>query len=1154
MPLPGSILLAVLIAATAVTAQLAQRDATHEQQRFETEVRPLLARRCFSCHGSDKQRSELRLDHLTYALHGGARGAALVPGHPEASRLVTAIGYEDVDLQMPPKKRLDDAEIAILTEWIARGAFWPDEPVPEPAHAADAAFDLDERRRTHWAWREPQRPELPAVRDTAWPLQPVDRFVLARLEDAGLEPAADADRETWLRRVAFDLTGLPPTPSEIDAFVEDDADDAFEKVVDRMLGSRHFGERWARHWLDLVRYSETLGHEYDYPVPYAWRYRDYVVRAFNGDVPYDQFVREHVAGDLLPQPRRNADDGSNESVIGTAFYWFGDQSHSPVDARQATADRIDNQVDVLGKTFLGLTLGCARCHDHKFDAISTRDYYAMVGYLQSSRYSLTTIDPPDRERATLEHLAELQERLQRQARDAFRGEAARIERYLLAATAVEEQRVAEERSEPQPAADDKRELTRAERQARDRRQRAEQRRREAAQQRRLAANAAHFDVDAEWLRRWIDALRDGALRDGRHPLHAWRALTEERDDEVNVLERWRQLLGDERRQPPSPAAAPIVFADFDAHGYEGWGRDGLAFGAGPCRHGDSVVPGPDGRVLAQVLSGGWAHSGRLSRQLQGTLHSPTFDLEQRYVHVFAAGREARINVVLDGFNLIRAPIYGELKQIVNADDPRWFTIDLAMWRGHRAYLQFNDFTTPDPGDDARSNGYARDGFLAVQRVVFSDDRQPPVAASADVRDLLGDRPIASREALAQRYARAARQALDDWQAQRSHPGVLTAPQGALLNWLFGRELLRPDDALRSTLQLYQRLEATIPPPTLVPAMTDGSGENARVNIRGNPNELGDVVPRRLLQALDGAAAADASSHGQECGSGRLQLANAMTDRRNPLLARTLVNRVWHHLFGRGLVATTDNFGVLGGEPTHPQLLDWLAEEFVEGGWSIKATIRALVLSRIYRMASTGVALADAIDPDNALLHRMRIRRLQGEVIRDAVLAVSGRLDPRPFGPGVPVHLTRFMEGRGRPDRSGPLDGDGRRSIYLEVRRNFLNPLFVAFDTPPPFATVGCRSESNVPAQALTMLNDPFVHEQAERWAARVLAADMPPRERVQTMYRTAFGRRADAAEANAALAFLLEQSDLHGRPHDDLRSWSDLAHVLLNTKEFVLVR
>ncbi len=368
---------------------------------FESRVRPILVEQCYSCHSvqSDEIEAGLVLDSKWGWETGGDSGAAIVPGNLDESLLIHAVRYEeDVVSGMPPRSKLPLEQIKILERWVEMGA-----PDPRPRAIAQdedspsKRFDLQERHDQHWSWKSIQHPSPPAVEDQSWPLNHIDRFVLSKLEDAGLRPSAPADRRRWLRRVHFDLIGLPPSPEQIAHFLEDDSPDAHERVVARLLSSPQFGEKWARHWLDLVRYAETYGHEFDYAIPGATEYRDYVIRAFNADVPYDMFVREQIAGDLISEPRRHPEQGFNESILGTGFWYLHEATHAPTDVLGNEAGIIDNQLDVFGKAFLGLTIACARCHDHKFDAISTADYYALSSYIQSSCRQVIALDV-DRQR------------------------------------------------------------------------------------------------------------------------------------------------------------------------------------------------------------------------------------------------------------------------------------------------------------------------------------------------------------------------------------------------------------------------------------------------------------------------------------------------------------------------------------------------------------------------------------------------------------------------------------------------------------------------------------------------------------------------------------------------------------------------------------
>jgi hypothetical protein len=494
------------------------------------------------------------------------------------------------------------------------------------------------------------------------------------------------------------------------------------------------------------------------------------------------------------------------------------------------------------------------------------------------------------------------------------------------------------------------------------------------------------------------------------------------------------------------------------------------------------------------------HSGFEARRLVGALRSPTFVIDKPYLAIRAAGREAKARLILNGLQLIQNPIYGALAQSVNhGDDLKWTVFDLRMWKGQPAYLELLD--------DGQ-------GWFALTEAWFGD-APPPADAQAKVP--LWDLPA------------------------------------------------KPDNPeSRKLIDRVRELEAKAPAPARAPAMRDGTGRNERVFVRGNHRTLGIEAPRATLEAFGKSAF-------RSSGSGRLELARAATDTANPLVARVIVNRLWKHHFGEGIVRSPDDFGKQGQPPTHPELLDWLASELVQPtvrphhrsdtalppAWSLKHIHRLMVLSSAYRQSSKIGAeqakKAATADPQNKLLHRQNVKRLEAEAIRDAILAASGRLNLTAGGPGVLPYLTEHQVGRGRPSTNGPLDGNGRRSVYLQVRRNFLNPMFTAFDYPTPFTTIGRRTTSNVPAQALVMLNNPFVIQQAELWAKRVLAVQKrTPEERVREMYTTAFGRAPTRDELAAATEFVATQAEQHGKA-DDPRAWADLAHVLFNAKEFIFI-
>jgi hypothetical protein len=1090
--------------------------ASDDLEFFEKRVRPVFVEHCARCHSAqaEKVKGGLLLDSQAGVAKGGESGPVLLPRHPEQSRLVTALSYADPNLQMPPKGKLSDGQIADISEWIRRGAPWPDSDTQAHAAGSTGAFNLEQRRQRHWSWQPIRVPAIPSVKDEVWVRTSVDRFVLMGLERTGLAHAPRADGRALLRRLHFDLTGLPPTREDLERYERNPSREAYEAEVDRLLATPQFGERWARHWLDLVRYAETLGHEFDYPNPNAWRYRDYVIRALNADVPYDQFVIEHVAGDLLASPRRNPEDGQNESVTGTAFYWLGQRDHAPVDVRQHQAELIDNQIDVLSKTFLGLTVACARCHDHKFDAIPTRDYYSLYGILSSSRYAQSSVEPPEGGEAVYRQLQHRKARLRQAIANAWSPRAVDAARYLLAAREAVGDGEAEEA---------------------------------------IDRFASEHDLDTRQLARWIHALHGTESRQSQRFMQPWiewaRAAALAEPDREKA---WQAAVGS---GPTAANACPsneILFANFE-HWImpAGWFARELAFAESPAPAGDYVV-GDTNRPIARLLGCSAVDSGIISARFQGTLSSPSFTITNRYIHILAAGRGSRINVPIDGFTMIRDPIYGGLKRMLDHDQYRWVTIDVGMWQGRRAYLEFNDTSAPDPGDDPRPNGFDTKGYVSVRRIVFSDSAavsNEPVPG--DVGEVLGSEAPRTMEDVAVRYASAMVRAVESWRA-----GSLGSAQAAWLQWLVGSELLdaSEDPDVRAQVREYNQLEATIPDPIRVPSLVEGTGCDERVFVRGNHRLPGDLAPRRFLCAIAGEDQPTVTR-----GSGRLELARHLIDPGNPFLARVMVNRVWSHLFGQGLVPTPDDFGELGRAPSHPELLDWLANWFrTEAAWSTKRLIRLLVTSSAYAMSSKPAdPRAEELDPANALWHRMPVRRLEGEVIRDSILAVSGRLDFKMFGQPVPTHLTEFMEGRGRPGQSGPLDGNGRRTIYQEVRRNFVSPMLRTFDMPVPFTTVGRRTVSSVPAQALILLNDPFVTAEARRWAEYLLGQTaLAPQDRVYLMYETAFSRAPTGPEQAAAAAFLREQTERYealGVEDPATRAWTDLCHVLFNLKEFVFL-
>jgi hypothetical protein len=1108
---------------------------SHDLEFFEKRIRPLLVENCCQCHGEQKQEGGLALNSAAAIQKGGDRGAPLIENDPDNSLLIRAIQYADDDLKMPPKGRLKDEQIADLIAWVRAGAIIPHDDTAPHAVRPGSDFNLQQRAQ-HWAYQPLHRSSPFIPHPSSFFLHDsIDNFIAAKLAANGLTQSPEAPRRTLIRRATFDLIGLPPDPNEIAAFLSDQTPDAYERLIDRLLASPRYGERFGRHWLDVVRYSESLGFEFDYDLHNAWRYRDYVIRAFNSDLPYNQFVIEHLAGDLVPQPRRHPLDGTNESILATGFWWMHEGKQTPVDIRQDQADRIDNQLDCLGKAFLGQTIACARCHDHKFDAISTRDYYALAGYLRSSRYQQAFIDSPELFTRKIAELQSQRTAIQQPAKttvaEVWLQQLRGSSRYLTTALNAKD------------ASPDE------------------------AQLKELAAERA---LDLSRLQKWVKAITDDTLSAIDHPLNA---ITTAATDKKS-----------EQRQSGTDTA----FASGDD--ISAWFVAGHAFGTGPLRPGEIVVGNNPERSIARLTVGG-ADSGALSRRLQGESRSPSFTIDKKFVHLLAAGHGGRVNLVIDGYTLIMNPMYGKLTVAPTSDRLVWRTIPVDRWVGHRAFLEAIDSTIPmhglNPPPSSARVPESTDGYIVLKEVVLSDDPEPPAVASLISKTVAERSGEPDLPKIAAGYEREMRAAIDRWSTASWQSDRQRNDDIGLINWLLENGLLDESAIDKSTLDVavsltkdleaYRALEATIPKPHRTPAIADGTGEDEFVFLRGNWRTPGDPTPRgapevlRRATVLPSQSVSDTDSavgnalrgvpSAANTGSGRLNLAHQLVDPSNPLLPRVIVNRLWQHHFGEGLVRTSDDFGRMGQPPSHPELLDWLATELIKSDWSLKTVTRRMVTSATYRQSSTAPPLIpeprtlnpNSVDPENRLLWHMPIRRLEAEAVRDSMLAVSGRLSDQQYGPSVLPHLTSHMEGRGKP-QSGPLDGEGRRSLYLNARRNFLTPMLLAFDYPVTFTPIGRRGASAIPAQALTLMNDPFVLAEAQRWAEKTLSeSGSSTEQRLATLYETAFARPPTSDELIDAIDFLQAQSLRHATGTGDLRVWTDLCHVLINVKEFIFI-
>ncbi len=796
---------------------------------FEKKIRPVLVHNCYECHSGDaaKAKGHLLLDTAEGVRKGGDSGAILSPGHADSSLLIEALRYEG--LEMPPKGQLDEEIIDDFVQWIDMGA--PDPRVGKAARP-QGKIDMVEARKFR-SFRLPKAAPAPEVNDSRWPHNNIDNFIRARQEQEQLAPVGDADRLTLIRRVTFDLTGLPPTPDEIDAFLKNSSAGAYTELVDRLLSSPRFGERWARHWFDVVHYAESTGKERNVPFRYAWRYRDYVIDSLNADKPYDRFILEQLAGDLLPA---RGPQEKNEHLIATGFLALGPKGVNVKNEEQFAMDVIDDQIDVTGRALLGMTIACARCHDHKFDPIPTADYYAMAGIFRSSK-TLAGIAP---------------------------GKKSAIDGQLIA--------------------------------------------------------LADTDKSLKLSREQIDAAK-------KHQQEVAAVQAQ--------IDRVREMVKQARKAPKAVA-------------------------------------------------------------MKGK-----------------------------GKGKIRPPV---------------------------AQTKIN-----------------------------------PQAVREQIKEL--------------------EDKLEKLEAEATPPGNLA-----------------------------------------MGVIEAGAPTNCQVLVRGELKDKGAEVPRGVLTVLKTAQAKVGPRH-----SGRLEMAQWIASKSNPLTARVMVNRVWGHLFGTGLVESVDNFGALGNEPSHPELLDTLAVQFMNEGWSVKRLIRSIVLSHTYQLSSDHLATNVERDPANRFLWRMERRRLDAEQIRDSMLVASGLLElERPEGSPV-------MELGNGPVRGREMQSvrklDTVRSVYLPIVRGNLPEMLQVFDAADPSLIVGKRDVTTVPTQALFLMNNPFVHEQAAAMAKRLLAdKDRDQATRIDLAYRMALSRLATDKERASVARFLNEYREaVRGtgpKTTPQLAAWTSFCQTLFQSGEF----
>jgi len=1149
---------ATVLAATAFSGGArgdAPKPTPQQLEFFEKQVRPVLTEHCYSCHShqADSLKAGLLVDSRDGLIEGGDSGEAIVPADPEASLLIQAVHYEAYE--MPPKGKLPEQEIAALEKWVEMGAPWPEE-TPPTENLKRPEFDLQARKREQWAWQPIRSPDVPRVNDADWPLQAFDHFILARLEGEGLKPAEDADRLAVLRRLSLDLIGLPPTAEQVDAFLSDDPNGALERVVDRLLDSPHFGERWGRHWLDLVRYAESRGHEFDNDTPNAFQYRDYIIRALNADVPYDQLIREHIAGDLLTEPRLHPDEGFNESILGTGFWFLGEWVHSPVDIRKDEADRFDNMIDVMSKTFLGVTVACARCHDHKFDPISTADYYALTGFLQGSDYRQTRFESLEHNRQVAAQLTNLDQRYREKLH------------RLLAEHGIEPPERISSSDLPIPT------------------------------------DAVLVDYaqlgEKEFLQDGFifgDAPRraGGLYFDDRRGVVAnvfaaasndpfWNGLESITEGKIQNRSRLDSLpkSGRTLRTPTFMLQHGDVACFVRGRGHVVACVDSHRLLFGPL-HGQTIVKIDGERTWTKLNLGRYvghrlhlefipAKDESLSVRMvvQGLGNDQLQKLEEHLAagdepfRAFAAEAEALLagsiethrNVFADfesgtyGEWTVEGDAFGAIPQTPET---------IGRYQGnvnHRGAFFVNSHNIRSDLDPARRGDKATGKLISPEFTIDFQELEFLVGGGAHAGKTCVNLVVDDKVVLSATGQNNNRMAPHRWDVRRfqgqtarieivddhrggwgnigadqfdfvrieRRPSPNATARELLKQWRREREQLRPNVRFRSRL---------------APAMLDGTGEDDHVLIRGSSSNPGKFEPRHFLTAISGDEPLEIP-----IGSGRRQLAEQINAAGNPLTARVIVNRIWQHHFGEGLVRTPSDFGIRGERPTHPELLDYLASELIDSGWSIKHIQRLIMLSTTWQQSSDLRNDGLQNDPENRLLWHMPRQRLEFEALRDRLLVAAGQLDGRIGGRSVLIH------------QDAP-----RRGLYAYIDREDFPGLLASFDVPSPDASRAQRAETTVPQQALFLMNSEFVIRQARAVAdaSREAASNAATKttsqplveRRVCEIFQRTLVRPPQPWELESAVAFI--DGETAAGEEAPLDPWVQLAQVLLLSNEFCFV-
>jgi mono/diheme cytochrome c family protein len=1010
-----------LLAAAGFAADTKPAPITQEQAAFfESKIRPILFNNCFSCHGEKEQKGGLRLDSMADLQKGNASGPAVIAGDPDKSPLIRAIRYSG-KVKMPPAGQLKPEEIAALAEWIKKGAQWPE---AKPVTPQKPDYVITEKQRSFWSFRPVKKPALPAVKNSTWVKTPIDRFILAGLEAKGLKPAPAVDRRSLIRRAYFDLIGLPPTPEEVEAFIADKSPTAFAKVVDHLLASPHYGERWGRQWLDVARYADSNGLDENKAFAHAYHYRDYVIAAYNKDKPYDLFIKEQLAGDLL---RADTDALRNEHITATGFLVLGPKVLAEQDKPKFVMDIVDEQIEVTTKAFMGLTVACARCHDHKFDPIPTKDYYALAGIFKSTKTMKDLGFVSNWNERTLLGKAD-SEHLKKQQ--------AELEKLQ---TAVKDAHAA------------------ADKQLQD---------------------DIHQNADKYLKAAWELSRQPGMISIADTPIKAG-------DPERIIIEAEKFNRGN-------------VIKDFDGYGK----------GIGIILN----INTPD--------------------EVEWDINVPSAGLYQ--VELRYASAEARpVRLLLNG-KIIRTKAAGEITGSFNPDGQRWEAEGAHLFNAGKNVLRI-ECDIPIPHFDKILVVAARGATVANAAPRSPEEIAGQFGVNPELVKFYARRLVAvSSEA--------------DFEALRKtgEADLLKLPKRSDPFYSAASK-----ETLTKATEAVNALKADMQDAQMVMAVEEDKPVTSRVHIRGNTLTLGDDVPRHFVTIVSTFTPPKID----EKNSGRLEMAEWLTNPNHPLTSRVAVNRIWQGHFGEAMVRTPDNWGFLGDKPANPQLLDWLASTFMEQGWSMKKMHRLIMLSSAYQMSCAVDPKAELADPENRLQWHMNRRRLEAEPFRDAMLAVSGQLDETMGGSLLVSKNNDYVTN----DQSGNAAqyNTRRRTVYLPIIRNALYDMLQAFDVGDPSIVNAKRATTTVAPQALWVMNSPFALEQSKALATDLLSkTTMTDTDRIKLAYLKMYSRPPAPEEITRATSFVnayftkLEKTEPDAQKRK-LRAWQSLCQILFASNEFI---